>query len=96
MDSFKAYQGLVLITKEGDIANGVYNRHGVIIRIRNGYLCDDVTDDGEIHPAIESSDGSHIEHWKNGILHCEDGPAVIDVIDDYEEWWEDGKLMKRT
>ena len=42
---------------------------------------------------IETHDGNHVEHWKNGVLHYEDGPAVIDVRDGVEEWWLDGKQV---
>lgn len=63
------------------------------VRISNGLLNDIVDEDGNVLPAIETSDGSHVEHWHNGLLHCENGPAVIDIIDDYEEWWNQGRRV---
>jgi hypothetical protein len=32
-----------------------------------------------------------IEYYKNGLLHREDGPAVI-TNKDYKEWWNEGLL----
>ena len=84
MKSFKSYQHQRIITKEGSIANGDYDIDGdVTIRITNGYLNDAVDADGNVHPAIQTADCSHIEHWKNGVLHAENGPAVIDLVDNY-------------
>lgn len=64
----------------------------LIIRVKNGFLNDSVDMDGQVHPAVESVDATHIEHWNNGVLHCETEPAVIDNIDLYEEWWVNGVL----
>lgn len=52
--------------------------------------------DGSLLPAISTADSSHIEHWKNGVLHCEKEPAVIDSIDGYEEWWFNGKQVEEA
>lgn len=91
MKSFKSYQHLRLITSEGMIANGDYILEGITIRTKQGYLCDSLDEEKNILPAVETHDGSHIEHWKDGELHCENAPAVIDILENYEEWWLNGR-----
>lgn len=95
MKTFKHYQHQRILLSDMVIANGDYiiNEGEITVRIKNGFLNDVEGDDGSILPAISTSDGSHIEHWKNGVLHCENEPAVIDNVDNYEEWWLDGKQV---
>ena len=82
------------MVKEGEIANGdIIIDDGMTIRCKNGYLNDAVDETGDPLPAIMSADATHVEHWKDGVLHCEDGPAVIDNVDGYEEWWLNGKQV---
>ena len=91
MKSLKVYQHQRILTKEQKIADGDYKiDNELIIRTKDGFLDDVITEDGITLPAIEAIDGSHIEHWKKGVLHCDFEPAVIDIIDNYEEWWHNG------
>lgn len=93
MKNFKIYNHLRIITEEGAIAHGDYRIDNYILRIKEGFLNDDIGENGEILPAIENDDFTHIEHWKDGVLHYENAPAVIDLIDNYNEWWINGKII---
>ena len=91
MKSFKAYQYRRIILENGDLASGDYDFDDITIRTHEGYLNDAFDkEDGHVLPAVETHDGNHVEHWKNGVLHNLNGPAVVDNLDDYEEWWENG------
>lgn len=94
MESFKRYQNLRIVTTEMEIADGDYILDGITVRIKKGFLNDSLDEDGKVIPAVETHDGNHIEHWKNGVLHCEFEPAVIDVRDGKEEWWQGGKQVE--
>lgn len=94
MKTFSNYQYRRLLTKEGSICHGDYVKDDFIIRTKNGFLNDVLDEEGSLLPAIQMHDGSHIEHWKNGVLHCEDGPAVEDLFENRKEWWIDGKKIK--
>ncbi len=91
MKDCRNYQGVRILTEEGNIANGDYILDEVTIRCRNGLLNDSVSDEGLLQPAIETHDGSHVEHWKDGFLHCENAPAVVDTLDNYELWFVSGR-----
>ena len=93
MKSFKAYQHLRILTKNGTVADGDYILEGITVRITKGFLNDVKDRDGNILPAVETHDGNHVEHWENGVLHCEDSPAVVDNEDNYEEWFINGTLV---
>lgn len=93
MQTFSDYQHLRIFDAQGNIANGDYVKEEVIIRTDNGYLNDVIDPDGNYLPAIEFLDGSHYEHWKNGVLHYENAPAVVDIVDKREEWWFNGKKL---
>ncbi|MCQ2087741.1 MAG: hypothetical protein MJZ37_06750 [Bacilli bacterium] len=93
MESLESYQHLRLVTSEGMIANGDYILDDGVIRTKQGYLCDSLDEENNILPAVESNDGHHIEHWKDGELHCEKEPAVIDVLENKEEWWLHGSRV---
>lgn len=93
MKSFKAYQHLRILTKTGAVADGDYILDGITVRITKGFLNDVKDKEGNILPAVETHDGNHVEHWKNGVLHCEDSPAVVDNEDNYEEWFINGTLV---
>lgn len=93
MKSFKSYQHLRILTTQGTIADGDYILEGITVRIKRGFLNDVVDEDGKILPAVETHDGNHVEHWKNGVLHSEDSPAVVDNVDNYEEWYLNGTLV---
>lgn len=90
MKDFRNFQNVRIITEEGTIANGDYIMEDVIIRCKNGLLSDNTDESGELLPAIETRDGNHLEHWKNGLLHCEDAPAIVDNVDNYEYWFVNG------
>lgn len=94
MQSFRRYQNMRIIDRDMNIAEGDYILDGITIRTRKGYLNDTKDEEGKNLPALETHDGNHVEHWKNGVLHYEDGPAVIDVRDGVEEWWLDGKQVE--
>lgn len=96
MRSFKSYQHQRILLSDRTIADGDFIIESEItVRIKNGYLNDAVGEDGSVLPAISTADGSHIEHWKDGVLHCENEPAVIDSLDGYEEWWLNGRRIER-
>ena len=95
MKSFKRYQYRRVPTEEGIPANGDYIYPDVTIRFKDGYLNDFVDEENQVLPAIETHDGSHSEHWKNGVLHCEREPAILDKNDNYEEWYRDGKPVPK-
>ena len=90
MKEFSNYMYVKLITEEGTLANGDYILDDVIIRCKNGLLGDSTDENGELLPAIETRDGNHVEHWVNGVLHCENAPAIVDNIDNYEKWYING------
>lgn len=90
MKDFRNFQNVRIITEEGNIADGDYIMEELIIRCRNGLLSDSTDENGDLLPAIETRDGNHLEHWKDGLLHCEDSPAIIDNIDGYERWFVNG------
>ena len=93
MRTFKSYQHQRILLSDNSIANGDYIIEGFTVRVKDGFLNDAVDEEGNLLPAISTEDGTHIEHWKNGVLHCEKEPAVIDVVDNYEEWWLDGRQV---
>lgn len=90
MKDFRNFQNVRIIIEDGTIANGDYILEGVTIRCKNGYLNDNVDEEGNLQPAIETHDGGHREHWRNGCLHCENEPAIVDVYDKYEAWFFEG------
>ena len=58
-----------------------------ILRFNNGYLV------GGAQPAVEGT--GHIEYWKDGTLHREDGlPAVSSHGFSVHEIWEHGERLK--
>lgn len=91
MKSFKRYQYRRVPTEEGLPANGDYIYPDVTVRFTDGYLNDSVDEEGKVLPAVETHDGSHIEHWKDGVLHAEKEPAITDTRENYEEWYVEGK-----
>lgn len=100
MKSFQKFQYQKIITQEGRIANGDFIvENGILtIRTKNGYLNDLTLPDGVVLPAVENEFMTHIEHWKEGVLHCETEPAIIDTTteDGYEEWWLNGKKVDKS
>lgn len=92
---FKKYVNQKVILKDGKPANGIYIISSFILNFEKGYLSDQQTQHGKIlKPAVYSSDNKYTEHWKDGILHCENGPAIINGFKHYEEWWLNGKQIK--
>lgn len=99
MKALKSYQRRIIYTEEGEIANGDYIIDNILtIRVTKGYLNDvENPETGEIFPAIEDTagQGRHIEHWKNGLLHLDNGePAVIDIDDCIQECWINGRKQE--
>ena len=90
MKSFKRYKYRRVPTEEGLAASGDYIFPDITVRFKDGYLNDSVDEEGNVLPAVETHDGNHIEHWHIGVLHCENGPAIVDKNDNYQEWYKDG------
>lgn len=90
MKDFRNFQKVRIITEEGTIANGDYIMDDIIIRCKNGLLSDNYDENGNVLAAIETRDGNHLEHWKDGLLHCDTSPAVVDNTDNYELWFLNG------
>jgi hypothetical protein len=96
MKTFSDYQHRrILDSENGRIADGDYVKDDLIIRVKDGFLNDVKDEDGNLLPAIQYHDMTHYEHWKNGVLHNDIGPAVVDVTpqDAREEWWLEGKKL---
>lgn len=94
MKTFSEFQGRKFF-KHHKLFTGKFidKENGIITRWREGLLNDEVEKDGNVIHAIESLDCTHYEHWKDGVLHCETEPAVIDTLDDREEWWYEGERI---
>ena len=90
MKSFKDYNGKVVIMENGALASGTYFINECMMRFKKGLLNNEVDDEGNVLPAIEKNDGTHVEYWEDGKLHREKEPAVIDLLDNIEEWWLKG------
>lgn len=93
------------IDEYGNLINGTridtiaYNndKKTIILRFRNGLLDGDEYDKNgnyiETKPAVETS--GHIEYWRKGFLHRDDGlAAIITKGFTEEEFWENGKRKK--
>lgn len=96
MLDLKKHQNFRLtVMQEGKIvlAEGDCIMDGVVYRFSKGLLNDVIDEEGHVLPAVESQDGNHIEHWKEGVLHCENSPAVVDNVEDIEEWYFEGKKV---
>lgn len=92
---YENYTNTKVLLKNGKPANGIYADCGYILHLKDGYLSDQFTLSGKfLKPAVYSSDLKHTEHWKDGVFHCENGPAIIDGLKNYEEWWIEGKQIE--
>lgn len=92
---FKNFINQKVILESGEIANGFYITSSYSLHFINGFLSDKYNKSGKlVSPAVYSTDNKHFEHWKNGVFHFEEGPAVIDGLEHYEEWWINGKQVK--
>lgn len=94
MKDFRNYQYARIITEEGNLADGDYILEDIIVRFKDGLLNDSTDENGEELPALETRDGNHREHWKNGVLHYDNGPAIVDNVDNYECWFNNGVEYK--
>jgi hypothetical protein len=86
---FLKYLDAVVRDGDGNKLDGDYYQRGVIMRFKDGLLHGE---NGEA--AIETEEG-HMEYWKNGKIHADDGPAVLSLREDaggnrYAEFWKDG------
>ena len=88
--------------ENGNLAEGqrvfiTENGKQVFVRFRNGYLDGDVFNENgelEVKPAVETT--GHLEYWREGKLHRDDGlPAVISDGFAYKEWWENNKRIDK-
>ena len=87
------YQGVTVFSDSTQKpCDGEYSVSDTIVRFRNGLLHGGTTPDGLDIPAYETETG-HTEYFKNGLLHRENAPAVISDWGDWEEWWNEGKLV---
>lgn len=93
MKTFSEYQNQKLLNKDGKIWTGNFlDEQGLfIIRVKDSLLNDEIDENGNILPALQTTDGTHIEHWQNGVLHADNIPAVVDTLDNREEWWMHGR-----
>jgi hypothetical protein len=70
---------------------------GIIRRFRGGLLDgDSYTQEGKLltQPAIEGP--GHLEYWREGCLHRDDGlPALSSKGFTRKEWWTAGKFIKK-
>jgi hypothetical protein len=79
---------------EGDLGLEREGEDGIcIVRLREGFLSNLERPGGEILPAVEAWDG-HTEWWEKGLLHREEGPAVITECGGREEYWEKGRFIR--
>ena len=74
--------------------------HDIIYRFSHGRLNSIMfqgEDDSDFHllPAIETDDG-HMEYYSFGILHREDGPAVIAAFGEIEQYWRYGTFIREV
>lgn len=72
------------------------NGEKVITRFLNGLLDGDFLEDGikqVTQPAVECE--GHVEYWRKGMLHRDNGlPAVSTNGFTEEEWWENNNRIK--
>lgn len=88
---FLQYTDKICRDESGRIQDGDILLPKMIMRFKNGLL------HGEGEPAVSCTDG-HLEFWKNGHLHKDDGPAVVNIMEqedgiDYEEYWINGERI---
>ncbi len=87
--------------ENGKPAEGVrmMNKDGkeIILRFRHGLLDgDSFTKNGKriVQPAVETE--GHIEYWRGGMLHRDDGlEAVYSNGFTTKEYWENGKKLEK-
>ena len=63
-----------------------------IVNFEHGLLQNRKDSDGLVVPAYRTDLGD-AEYFENGLLHREDGPAVICDWGNWEEWWHHGTLV---
>lgn len=63
-----------------------------IVNFEHGLLQNRKDSDGLIVPAYRTDLGD-AEYFENGLLHRENGPAVICDWGNWEEWWHHGTLV---
>lgn len=88
----------ICLDKAGNPLEGsVITEDGYIHRFKDGLLDGTRTTAGGItivQPAVEGP--GHLEYWKAGALHRDDGlPAVISEGLKRREWWVNGELIRR-
>lgn len=88
---FLQYTDKICRDESGRIQDGDVLFPKMIMRFKNGLL------HGENEPAVSCTDG-HLEFWKDGRLHKDNGPAVVNIREqpegqDYEEYWKNGERI---
>ena len=94
MKTMKEYNGRITILEDGSLADGTYFIDDWILRYKDGLLNNEKGENGEVLPAVEKTDGNHYEYFENGKLSRKDAPAIIDLLEDHEEWWLDGNQVR--
>ncbi len=74
------------------IRNGDETTITETVNFRHGLLQNRRDSEGLIVPAYRTDFGD-AEYFENGLLHRENGPAVICDWGNWEEWWHQGSLV---
>jgi len=90
--AFLKYAKKTFGDKADGAMHGEYLIDGVITRFHNGLLHGGTDIAGEPQPAVILPD-NHTEWWEMGVLHRDEGPAVISKFGDWEEFWVRGTLV---
>jgi hypothetical protein len=90
--TFLKYSQKTFGSIEKGAMHGEHFIDGVITRFHNGLIHGGTDIAGEPQPAIILPDG-HTEWWDTGVLHRDEGPAVISKFGEWEEFWTHGTLV---
>ena len=94
MSRFKQFQNKQVFNKEGEPLNEQIYLYDFIINFEDGLIDNRYSDfENGITPAISCID-AHAEYWEKGLLHRDDGPAVIST--DGIEYWQNGVFNKNV
>ena len=91
MSRFEKFQNKTVYNEKHMPINEQIIVNGCIINFQNGKINNwyNSLEKIENYPAIDCED-AHMEYWENGILHKDDGPAVVSAGDNIIEHWIDG------
>jgi hypothetical protein len=79
-------------TELGTALEGQRRIDGTILRFKGGKIHGGKDVEGNDQPAIECTD-VHTEWWEDGLIHKDNGPAIISQFGDWEEYWNHGVLQ---